>query len=112
MKYHRNTILRKVIFRYINDQEQTVIVDKLFKIKNWKSKNCYHVLIKNFDITRFRDEPLIWQDIWLYNYIKYDVTIRPGKRRLIEKYEKQAFVFDDEAFWRQKDEINAKKSLL
>ena len=88
------------------------MIDKLFKIENGKSKNYFNVLIKNFDITRFRDDPIIWQDIWLFNYIKYDVSERLRMRRLIAKYEKQAFIYDDEEFWRQKDEINAKKSLL
>ena len=111
MKYHPNKILQKVIFRYLSDDEKNALVPKLYNIKNPNSKQYYNILIKNFDINRFRVNPLIWQDIWLYNYIKYEVTDGVWKRGLIAKYEKKVFIFDDDLFWEKKNEINANKKI-
>jgi len=45
-------------------------------------------ITKHFDIERFRKNPVIWQDIWLYNDIKYDVKGSFPRNRLIADYDR------------------------
>jgi hypothetical protein len=52
-----------------------------------------------------KDAPLIWQDIWIYNYIKYDKALH--SRHLISKYEKEVFIDNDAEFFALKDHFNS-----
>ena len=69
-------------------------------------------LIKNFDVELFKTSPLIWQDIWLYNYIKYDVGDKLPKSGLIAKYEREAIVENDLEFKKKKYELNQKSHII
>lgn len=45
------------------------------------------IIQKHFDIERLRTQPFIWQDIWIYNYLMYDM--KKSRRVLINKYVKE-----------------------
>ena len=45
---------------------------------------------KHFNLEVLKDKPIVWQDIWVYNYILYDM--RSHRIRLIAKYEKQVIL--------------------
>lgn len=105
MKRPPNYILLKQALRYLPESEKLDLINKLSTL-NSLHKPFYNCLIKNFDIEVLRTKPLIWQDIWLYNYIKYDVEDKLKRNGLIAKYEREVFIEDDLEFFVRKDLIN------
>ncbi len=78
--------------KYLSEQEVNDLKDKLSKTNNKQGKIFLRIFLQNFDIEVFKDKPLILEDIWLYNYIKYEITEKKIPRRgLIEMYEKKIF---------------------
>jgi hypothetical protein len=51
---------------------------------------------KHFDIERFRTQPFFWQDIWVYNYLMYDMN--KGRRILLNKYIKEIIEPQQQAY--------------
>ena len=41
------------------------------------------------DIEHFKDRPIIWQDIWLYYYLKHELKSKLMKKGFIKQYEKE-----------------------
>jgi len=105
MKYHPNFIILKQISRYLTKVEQSILSNKLYN-QNIKNKLFLNYITNFFDIERLKNNPLIWQDIWLYNYIKYDTLEGVKRKGLIVKYEKEVFIIDDTEFFNKKDIIN------
>lgn len=92
MKYPPVYIIYKQACKYLTREEEDDLVKKLAKYKDFKGRPFYNAFLKNFDIEVFKDKPLILEDIWLYNYIKYEVTDDYLPRvGLIAKYEKKVF---------------------
>jgi len=110
MKYDTNYIILKQCLRYLNEEDQIKLKKKLVNL-NVKHKSFLNCLIRNFDIEKLKVNPLIWQDIWIYNFIKYDVDPGLKNRRLIDKYEKYIFIDNDKEFFSFKDIINSHKLL-
>lgn len=106
MGYHPNLIILKVFRRYMNQQEQLVFNEKISKCKSERGKVFTNLMLNNFDIEKLKDAPLIWQDIWIYNYCKYEIGVRIRKTKLIKQYENEVFILGDEDFWKC---INMKK---
>jgi hypothetical protein len=106
MKYHPNHIILKQTLRYLSKDEQLLLLSKLsnLQIEHKPFLNC---LINNFDIELFKNSALIWQDIWLYNYLKYDIAQGIKKNGLIAKYEREVFIDNDIEFFKKKDELNS-----
>lgn len=98
-------MILKQALRYLSDEEKITLQNKLMKLKG-NNKTFFNCLVWNFDIEKFKDEPLIWQDIWLYNYIKYDTDKKIFRSGLITKYEKEVFVDDDNEFFALRDSLN------
>lgn len=49
-------------------------------------------LKKHFDFELFRSKPFVWQDIWLYNYITYDVKTKFPRIGLVARYDREIIV--------------------
>ncbi len=105
MRYEPNYIIYKQATRYLNKKEKTELIKKVSHL-NIKHKTFLKKLTKWFDIEVFKTAPLIWQDIWLYNYIMYETNKEIKKNGLIAFYEKHAFIDNDIEFFRKKAEIN------
>ncbi len=60
--------------KYLNKDEKEKFINKLSKLKRRDGRPYLKSLLNNFDIEVFKDSPLIPEDIWLYNYIKYEIT--------------------------------------
>lgn len=46
--------------------------------------------LKHFDIEKIRKKPVVWQDIWIYNYLSYDCKEKKlPKKKLLLKYEQE-----------------------
>ncbi len=73
MKYHPNLIIYKVFNRYLSENDQAKFEKQLVKYKDRRSKHFYNGMIRHFDIEKLRVEPLLWEDIWIYNYCNYEV---------------------------------------
>ncbi len=86
--------------KYLNKDEEEKFIKKLSKLKWRDGRPFLKTLLKNFDIEVFKDSPLIPEDIWLYNYIKYEITsksipysglIALYERKVIDKKTKNNF---------------------
>lgn len=78
--------------KYLTETEVKELSDKLVKGTDKQGRIFLRVFLQNFDIEVFKDKPLIPEDIWLYNYIKYEITNKKIPRiGLIKLYEKTVF---------------------
>lgn len=100
MGYHPNLIILKVFLRYMTQEEQIVFNKEISYCKSERGKAFTNAMLKNFNIEKLKDAPLIWQDIWVYNYCKYDIVDRIRKTSLIKRYEIEVFILNDEDFWK------------
>lgn len=90
----------------MNQEEKEVFTEKISKCKSERGKMFTNLMLNNFDIEKLKDTPLIWQDIWIYNYCKYDIVKRIRPTKLIKRYETEVLIMNDEDFWKC---INMKK---
>lgn len=78
--------------KYLSEHEVKELSDKISKGTDRHGKIFLKIFLKNFDIEVFKNKPLIPEDIWLYNYIKYEITKKRIPRSgLIKLYEKTFF---------------------
>jgi hypothetical protein len=81
-KYTKNDIMKNsplyIIYtracKYLSENEVKELSDKLSKGTGKQGRMFLRIFLQNFDIEVFKDKPLIPEDIWLYNYIKYEIT--------------------------------------
>ncbi|MDT0648106.1 hypothetical protein RM545_15535 [Zunongwangia sp. F260] len=93
MKYPPVYIIFTQACKYLSREEEQKLIDKLSQLKELKGRPYLNILLKNFDIKVFKDAPLVPEDIWLYNYIKYEITSKTIPRKgLIAKYERKVFL--------------------
>jgi hypothetical protein len=93
MKYPPLYIIVTQACNYLTEDEAKELNKKLSNISNYGGRIFLRTFLKNFDIEVFKDKPLIPEDIWLYNYIKYEITKTSIPRvGLIDNYEKHIFL--------------------
>jgi hypothetical protein len=93
MQYPPVYIIFAQACKYLPLEEETILINKLYKLNKFYGRPFLKILLKNFDIEVFKDNPIIPEDIWLYNYIKYEITSKTIPRTgLIAKYEKKVFL--------------------
>ena len=98
MKYHPNLIMYKVFSRYLSESDQVKFDKLLSKYKDQRRKYFYNGMLKYFNIEKLRTEPLLWEDIWIYNYCNYEITDKIRRNGLISKYEREVFIYDELEF--------------
>lgn len=98
LKHHPNLILLKVFRRYLSKNELIEFENKISKCQVQTGKMFTKTLLRNFDIERIKNAPLIWQDIWIYNYCKYEIHNGLRKTQLLKRYELEALFMRDEDF--------------
>lgn len=90
MVYSPRFILYVAVKNYLTEEQLDDLRTDISKKGVKGDKTFLNVIKKHFDIELFRTKPFIWQDIWLYNYLMYDVkTIKFPRVGLIAKYEKE-----------------------
>lgn len=62
---------------------------------NIREKTFIKVLTDLIQIEHLKDNPQRWQDIWVYNYIIYDM---PKNKKLLTKYAKEVIEPSEAAF--------------
>jgi hypothetical protein len=78
--------------KYLSEEEKAELIKKINKLKRMYGKQHLKVILEHFDVELFKDKPIIPEDIYLYNYIKYDITEKALPRSgLIQKYERSYF---------------------
>ena len=87
LKYPPKFILLWVARNYLNDGDFKKLLDKLYQCKT--DKTFHKGFMESFDIELLRHKPIIWQDIWIYNYLLYDCKDKLPKTQLIYNYEKE-----------------------
>lgn len=84
---HPQLILLWAARNYISESEFKTLLDNLY-FKRKSDKIFIKKFVLHFDIERFKSKPIVWQDIWIYNYLTYDSnTIALTKSELIKQYE-------------------------
>ena len=93
MRFSPGFIIFCQMCKYLDREQETALIEKLSNLKSLKPRPYLNILLKNFDVEVFKDNPLIPEDIWLYNYIKYEITPKRIPRTgLIAKYERRVFL--------------------
>lgn len=89
LKHHPQLILLWVARNYLNESEFRFLLDGLI-FKRKSDRIFLRKYLERFDIERIRKNSLVWQDIWIYNYLVYDC--KEGnlpKTKLILQYERE-----------------------
>ncbi|PKH68143.1 hypothetical protein CXF59_04920 [Flavobacterium sp. ALD4] len=93
MKYPPLYIIHTQACKYLTTEEAADLNKKLSKITIYGGRIFLRTFLKNFDIEVFKDKPLILEDIYLYNYLKYEITKTSIPRiGLIDLYEREVFL--------------------
>lgn len=109
MKSELNQIkqmLLKVIKRYLTPIEYKELINDLISHKRITNPIFVLVMKRHFNIERWRTAPLIWQDVWLYNYFQYEFKGRVGMTGLLKKYAEVVFLDDEILFFTKREETN------
>lgn len=94
LKYPPKFILLWVARNYLNEVEFKKLLDKVYPCKS--DRKFYKVFMANFDIEILRRKQIVWQDIWIYNYLLYDCKDKLPKNQLIYNYEKEFVIPTEE----------------
>ncbi len=85
-------IIYNQVCKYISEEEKVEMDKNINKLKKMYGKQHLKVILNHFNIELFKDKPIIPEDIYLYNYIKYDITEKALPRSgIIQKYERLYF---------------------
>jgi hypothetical protein len=102
MTYSPKYIVYIAVCNYLSEEELNLLKEDIGKMKSKSGKIFLAIIKKHFDVERMRLKPFIWQDIWIYNYLKYEAFKRT---KLIAKYEKEIIL-------PQKNLMNELKGIL
>jgi hypothetical protein len=102
MKYSPRNIIFCAVSRYLDDDTYAKIMNQIGNEYPKQDRAFISILKRHFDFELMKDRPIIWQDIWIYNYLKYDWDNHKFKKsaRLLSKYEKES-IFPSEKHYRE-----------
>lgn len=109
MKHDPQVIILKVLSRYMDKEEHKKMINELGKHKNISPNKMKSIVAKYFDWERLIYKPMIYQDIWIYNYLFIECSNKLRRDGLINKYEREAFIFDDFEFLKMRNNLNAQQ---
>lgn len=90
MKYSPRTIIYCAVSRYLNDPTYDRVLDQIGQEFPKQDRKFLAILKQYFDFELMKDKPYLWQDIWIYNYLKYDYDGHKFSRKgLLAKYERE-----------------------
>jgi hypothetical protein len=100
MKYSPRNIIFCAVLKYIDDQTYARLLDQIGQQFPKQDRAFISIIKQHFDFERMKDKPVLWQDIWIYNYLKYDWDNQKFKRsaRLLLKYEKEIIIPSEKTF--------------
>ncbi len=80
MKHSPQFIIWWAISRYLSPVEIEIHKVEMAKLKPMGDLKFITYIKKNFDMERLRSAPLIWKDIWIYNYLTWDPSCKRQKK--------------------------------
>jgi hypothetical protein len=100
MKYSPRNVIFCAVSKYLDNDSYGRLMDQIGKEFPKQDRAFIGIIKQHFDFDRMKDKPVIWQDIWVYNFLKYDWDNRKIKRsaRLLVKYEKEIIIPSEKAF--------------
>lgn len=110
--YSPRFVLMKVLKRYLTEKEFSDFSADLMSTKRLTNPHFMVTLKRHFDIERWKNAPLIWQDIWLYNYFAFEYKGSLKCKGLMRKYTHSVFIEDDAEFFNNIERLNKKKAPL
>jgi len=116
MKYNPKYIILTTIYRYMDEPAIEDLKKDLAKISPRSHKKFLELIRKHFDINILRTKPLIPEDVYIYNYLTFELTsnfyrtVRFKRSGLIARYEK-FFIPNNNMFWNEVKKVTESKSL-
>ena len=90
MKYTPRHIILFAVGKYLDNVTYSKIIELIGKEFPKQDRKFLNLVKRHFDFELMKDKPYIWQDIWIYNYLKYEYDGHKFKRSgLIVKYERE-----------------------
>jgi len=90
MKYDPKYIIFYAVVKYWSEEQLEKFKKALAKKNPSQNRAFVTVVKKFFDLERLKDNPMAWQDIWVYNYIQYDMKNRDSY--LLRRYEEEVII--------------------
>jgi len=92
MKYSNRFVIYYAAIHYLKEEELTIF-NETIKIQFIRTNLQFlKILYKFLDIELFKTKPHVWQDIWVYNHIKYEKLSK--KSKLLKQYETEVLIPD------------------
>lgn len=94
MRYPPVHIIYTQVCKYLKEEEKAEMNIKINKLKTMYGKQHLKVILEYFDVELFKNKPIIPEDIYLYNYIKYDIKENKSampRSGIIARYERLYF---------------------
>ena len=75
------------VSNYLTPEQSLEIKNEFIKYKRVTGNKFIEIIEQYFDFKMLRDKPLIKEDIWLFNYLMYDV-VKKGSKKINDVGEK------------------------
>lgn len=90
MKLSPKHIIFIAVSNYLNAEQSAMLRDEISKFTRLPDLNFIRIVEKYFDFNTLRTNPVIPEDIWLYNYLMYE-NRKKEDQKLFEVGEKINF---------------------
>ncbi|MBS1941169.1 MAG: hypothetical protein JST38_09860 [Bacteroidetes bacterium] len=89
MEHSPRLVVLLALLRYMKPEEVERMKIDLAKLKAVTDRLLVDRFRKYLDIERLRTEPLVPEDIMVYNYLQYEFTGKFIKTKLLARYERE-----------------------
>jgi len=90
-KHMKNTpryIVFWTVSNYLSGSQLEILIADFIKKSPKQDRKFLSIIRKHFDFERLRTSPIFWQDIWIYNYLMFDVKSKIKPNKLLFDYER------------------------
>ena len=98
MKYSPRYVIYLAIIKYLREEQIACFNYELQHTSIRETQQFLNIVERYFDTDLFKNKPLVWQDIWLYYYLKRDEKSTFCKKGLVQQYEKEIILQKNIAF--------------
>ncbi len=98
MKYSPRYVIYLAIIKYLREEQIACFNYELQHTSIRETQQFLNIVERYFDTDLFKNKPLVWQDIWLYYYLKRDEKSTFCKKGLVQQYEKEIILPKNIAF--------------
>lgn len=99
MKYSPRNIILCGVSNYLNDASYDQLMVHLKKDFPKQDRKFIRIIQGYFDFELMRTHPFYKEDIWIYNYLKYDYEGNKLKKSwLLSKYEREIIRWNEDSY--------------